>query len=98
MSPTVVNNINWRGTNEGDALKAVSFGGNNSSGFTALIGGYRISNGMFAHEGFLGSWWSATEGGYGSDAWRRELNPSNSKVRRLSFDKEDWVSVRCVKD
>ena len=45
---------------------------NNSSGFTALPGGFRNLNGTFFNIGYYGYWWSSTEdGSYG--AWDRAL-------------------------
>ena len=43
-------------------------GADNSSGWTALPGGYRDFNGTFLSIGSYGYWWSATEGD-GANAW-----------------------------
>src|SRR5574344_1416783 len=45
-------------------------GATNETGFTALPGGYRRSNGSFLNIGYLGHWWSATEFNT-SNAWYR---------------------------
>jgi hypothetical protein len=41
---------------------------NNSSGFSALPGGYRNFNGNFYSQSYFSIWWSATE-----NAWNRNL-------------------------
>jgi uncharacterized protein (TIGR02145 family) len=96
MSSSDADNTLWRGTNEGNALRASSFGGNNASGFTALPGGFRHSNGSFYLEGFYGYWWSATESG--TDAWQRNLSSSRSDVHRYANDKGSGYSVRCIRN
>lgn len=50
----------WRGTTEGDKLKDESFGGNNSSGFTALGTGYRHPDGTFKSMGSDNDYWTST--------------------------------------
>ena len=72
-------------------------GATNSSGFTALPGGYRSTIGMFFKEGNDGSWWSATE--YSStSAWYRCLRCNRDEVNRFNYGKEGGFSVRCVRD
>jgi uncharacterized protein (TIGR02145 family) len=69
----------------------------NSSGFTALPGGYRNTNGNFNNLGRYGVWWSATE--YGStSAWDRDLYYATGPVDRSGSNKVDGFSVRCVRD
>lgn len=72
---------------------------NNSSGFTALPGGYRYGYGGFSSIGFNGYWWTSTEGS--SDyAWNRNLGCYDPVVGRSSnYGYEGRVfSVRCVRD
>ena len=69
----------------------------NKSGFTALPGGYRYSNGYFNNLGNYGSWWSATEND-SSYAWIRILYYYNSNVFRSNYFKVYGYSVRCVRD
>ena len=72
-------------------------GATNSSGFTALPGGYRSTNGGFYDRGSFGIWWSATE--YSSaSAWDRKLGYDTDGVDRDGRSKEDGFSVRCVRD
>jgi len=95
----------YLGENAGDKLKEAGIthwadpnaGANNESGFTALPGGYRGSNGHFYSIRYYGSWWSSTE--YDTDnAWRRYLNYGNSNVDRFYHYKSLGFSVRCLRD
>lgn len=68
---------------------------NNSSGFSALPGGYRI--GTFVVLGSDGSWWSSTEGDtFGG--WCLDMANSLSGAGLVPYDKTDGHSVRCIKD
>lgn len=69
---------------------------NNSSGFTALPGGYRF-NGKFLKAGDYGGWWSSTES-LENNAWVRVLFFSYSNLATIYQGKENGFSVRCVKD
>jgi len=71
-------------------------GATNSSGFTALPGGIRGSDGAFGTIGYYGFWWSATE--YGSRAYLRYLAYDDSYVRRSVELKHLGYSVRLVRD
>ncbi|MCX6309152.1 MAG: fibrobacter succinogenes major paralogous domain-containing protein [Bacteroidia bacterium] len=70
---------------------------NNTSGFTALPGGYRYSNGTFYSIGNYGNWWSSTEYSTTS-AWYRNLNCNYSNLNRSVSTKSYGFSVRCVRD
>jgi uncharacterized protein (TIGR02145 family) len=94
-----------RGADEGGKLKEAgtaswnspNSGATNSSGFTALPGGYRYSNGAFIDMGDYGFWWSATA--YSNRrAWRRFLYYSRPEVYRNQNDKRIGISVRLVRD
>ncbi|MEP6846032.1 MAG: fibrobacter succinogenes major paralogous domain-containing protein [Panacibacter sp.] len=70
----------------------------NSSGFTALPGGFRYyadngNDGAFYGIGTSSSWWSST--GY---AWYRYLVYNNGSVFRYSDYLRVGYSVRCIKD
>jgi len=69
---------------------------NNSSGFTALPGGFRYDLG-FRFAGRLGYWWSSSEAS-SNEAWMRYLAYAGSKVSRASQLREFGYSVRCVRD
>ncbi|MFM7156519.1 MAG: fibrobacter succinogenes major paralogous domain-containing protein [Bacteroidota bacterium] len=71
--------------------------GTDTTGFTALPGGYCSENGFFYSLGELGSWWSATQNNT-TEAWSREMNNENAEVQRFNAPKAEGLSVRCVKD
>jgi uncharacterized protein (TIGR02145 family) len=70
---------------------------NNSSGFSALPGGYREPNGYFYDIGLSGYWWSATEGN-ASYAWDRLLLCGFGSLGRYGNYKSCGLSVRLVRD
>jgi uncharacterized protein (TIGR02145 family) len=72
-------------------------GATNSSGFTALPGGYVHGGGFFISVGNQGFWWSATESD-ASDAWFRGLDYDRASVGLASYYKYGGTSVRCVRD
>jgi uncharacterized protein (TIGR02145 family) len=71
-------------------------GATNESGFSALPGGYRGSNGSFLNMGRYAHFWSSAEIS-SSDAWYRYLSYYYSEAYRNFFSKRDGFSVRCVK-
>lgn len=74
---------------------------NNSSGFSALPGGYRDNEGAFLGQGGYGNWWSATESDFGPNyAWYRYLSSDNDYLCRHGsyHSKRCGFSVRIVKD
>ena len=71
-------------------------GATNSSGFTALPGGLRGSNGDFDYMAGFGFWWSSSELS-GSLAWLRYLSYYGSDVSRSSYYRTYGFSVRCLK-
>lgn len=69
----------------------------NLSGFTALPGGERVSNGAFSAPGILGLWWSATP--YNSaDAESFKMVYNSTLVSTGHFTKKNGHSVRFIKD
>jgi len=105
MTQAEADAIGWRGTDEGDKLKETgtthwnspNTGATNSSGFTALPGGIRYSNGTFVAIGNQGDWWTSTD----SNTWgayHRFLDYVNSDVGRYSINKGLGYSVRCLRD
>jgi len=103
MTSAQANSTGWRGTDQGSQLKASSndsppWNGTNTSGFSALPGGYRGSNnGYFYLLGLDGYWWSSSPSG--SYAWYRALTSGYSGVHRNSLsDVRGGFSVRCVRD
>lgn len=69
---------------------------NNSSGFTALPGGYRL-NGKFNKIGDYSGWWSSTESTE-NNAWIRVLFFSYDNLATIYHDKANGFSVRCIQD
>lgn len=79
-------------------------GATNSSGFTGLPGGYRLSDSLsggyfyYYSVGTQGAFWSAMESS-AANAWSRELRHFDGTVGRHPNDEKQWgFSVRCVKD
>jgi len=72
-------------------------GADNSSGFTALPGGYRNTNGGFYLMPYQAYFWTASEDNT-SGAWGVNLSYDLSKMVRGSHLKAFGYSVRCVKD
>ena len=72
-------------------------GATNTSGFTALPGGNRLSNATF--EVLLSNcyFWSSTQG-YQSNAYGRNLNNVATIVNRYEYAMNRGFSVRCLKD
>ncbi len=91
MTSAATNLTGWRGTDEGTKLKQ---GG--SSGFEALLAGYRSTDGLFYVSGSNTYFWSSNESG--SSAWGRSLSVSEARVYRGTSGKLFGFSVRCVKD
>jgi uncharacterized protein (TIGR02145 family) len=69
----------------------------NASGFTALPGGYRVTNGTFFEVGSYGGWWSTSSTGTNL-AWVRLLWYGVANVDRVSYDQRFGFSVRCIRD
>ncbi len=97
MTSSEANVIGWRGIDQGTEMKTSSWGGTNSSGFSALPGGDRFfDNGYFNSQGYNGYWWSSSPSG--TDAWYRFLYSGYSNVCRNSSHTRFGFSVRCVRD
>jgi len=70
---------------------------NNSSGFSAVAGGYCQSSGAFRYDIYEGYWWSATE--ESSDyALFRYLSFEVAGIDRGKIGKKSGLSVRCIKN
>ena len=70
-------------------------GGN--GGFSALLGGWRYSNGSYYYLGSYGYYWSSTEDG-SNGAWDYGFYGSDRCVYRGSVSKSVGYSVRCIQD
>jgi uncharacterized protein (TIGR02145 family) len=74
---------------------------NNASGFTALPGGFRKSNGgtLWNSIGLNGYWRSTTEGLTPvTTSWYRALNYNDRILGRNDFGSWNGYSVRCLKN
>ena len=92
----------WRGTNQGEQLKAETGwekdgNGTNESGFSALPGGCHDTDGSFYGVGIFCDWWSASLDS-NSNAWRRSLHCRTSGVTCGARDKSMGISIRCIKN
>ncbi len=72
-------------------------GATNTTGFTALPGGYRFIDNNFVGIGEYGFWRSVTEGGT-DGAWVRIITYDDSEVDNGTTYKEMGLSVRCLKN
>jgi uncharacterized protein (TIGR02145 family)/uncharacterized repeat protein (TIGR02543 family) len=83
------------------ALSAVGFITNatNSSGFSALPGGYVNGSGTPTNIGSRGRWWTATELETNADnAWFSEIFNNSNPLNSNSISKASKYSVRCIED
>ena len=72
-------------------------GATNSSGFTALPGGYRQEDGSFYNINDDDTWWSSTVNDP-RGAWGRNVNYNYSYVTKDSYNKKFGFSVCCLKN
>ena len=96
--------MGWRGFDEGKKLKATSGweyhgNGTNSTGFSALPAGFRDVNGDFASLGEIEAWWAATEYSVNTEqGWWHGLEAQVNLIGRNVINKDNAISVRCLKD
>ncbi|MBK9292384.1 MAG: T9SS type A sorting domain-containing protein [Bacteroidetes bacterium] len=69
----------------------------NSTGFSALPGGYRNWSGQFESMGTYCWLWSATEQ-QGNFSWLRNMFHNSTSFGRGTINKHHGLSVRCIKD
>jgi uncharacterized protein (TIGR02145 family) len=71
----------------------------NKTGFTALPGGIRSSDGKFSDIKFLAQWWSATpELGKTMKSFSVKVKDDTAEIFWNTLEKGHGFSVRCVKD
>lgn len=80
-----------------DHWNSPNTGATNSSGFTALPGGYRGYNGAFSGVDGYGYWWSSTEGNT-TIAYRIFMTYGGKQAVRIANPKYSGFSVRCLRD
>ena len=102
MSEEDSNAMGRRGTNQGAQVKAdygwgIESNGTNSSGFSALPGGFRVGDGSGSSDG-IGRWWTSTPNGT-TRSWHRDLLSEDDKIGR-NWDAEVHfgLSARCIQD
>ena len=71
--------------------------GTNSSGFSALPGGYRDNNGNFIDVTIYGQWWSSSVNS-GANAFSLGISGFSSSIESRIELKRYGFSVRCLKD
>ena len=105
MSLFEADGLEYRGTDEGGKLKEAGLehwntpntGATNTSGFSALAGGWRHRAGAFTNLGSYAVIWTATE--YSTtEGWHRNLESLTSQVYRNYYKKKGGFSVRCLRD
>jgi uncharacterized protein (TIGR02145 family) len=72
--------------------------GTNESGFSALPGGRRDTNGIFSNLRYGAFIWSTTELATFTGVWYRTLYGDLSNIYRTESSKSVGASVRCIKD
>lgn len=103
MTQAEADKMDWRGTNQGTQMKNNTGwdnagNGTNSSGFSALAGGYRwAQTGEFFNLGTLSYWWTSTENNSTEGLYRR-LDGNQIKVYAQGVKKSGGKYVRCVRD
>jgi uncharacterized protein (TIGR02145 family) len=81
--------IDWKSNGKGD----------NRSGFSGLPGGVRLLQGKFSDIGAKGQWWSTSgEVGAGPQVYSLMLISSSVEARFIKLEKENGLSIRCIKD
>jgi uncharacterized protein (TIGR02145 family) len=74
-----------------------SFDTDNSSGFSALPGGFRLTDGSFNNLRNSAAFWRSTEIDANS-AWSSRLDYNSINVSRESYQKSRGACIRCIKD
>jgi len=103
LAPADVDVWGWRGTDHGSKMKNTTGwnageNGTNTSGFSALPGGYRYyTDGTYQGQNTYEYFWTSTE--HDADrGWYRRLDGNNEAVYKASADKKAGKAIRCVKD
>lgn len=89
--------------NQTNSIEPLSGNGTNSSGFSALPGGYRNNDGTFLINGSYGSWWSSTD--YKLNQYYHQENSAsylfltndNVVIGKGGSNKGMGFSIRCIK-
>jgi uncharacterized protein (TIGR02145 family) len=82
--------MHWTNPNEGAT---------NSSGFTALPGGYCNFNGAFDKYAAYGAWWTVTENNESTAIYQNLYCDSEGMYRKYNYyNKRYGLSIRCIRD
>jgi uncharacterized protein (TIGR02145 family) len=93
MSETEVDDTDWRGTDEGTKLME---GG--SSGFDALLGGYREPDGEYHTLGTIGTFWTSGGNLPEGEHWYRGVNKEYTGIHRDNWSNDYAFYVRCAEN
>lgn len=103
MTQVQADGTSWHGTDQGTQMKNTTGwkageNGTNTSGFSALPGGFRYyADGSFFNESTLSYWWCSNESSPTTGYYRR-LDGNNAGVFREGTIKAAGKYIRCVKD
>ena len=87
---------NWQGSTNTCAI-GNDLNANNATGFSALPGGHRASNGTYYYAGYISGWWSSRE--YDEVVvWGRDIYYGHPRVQRGDFHSVYSHSARCLRD
>jgi len=103
MSATSAESTFYRGTIEGNKLKAISSwneagNGTDSYGFRILPAGISFSSSRFQWLGGSAYFWTASIDASLHDPWTRYFRYGGGDVSRDGYDRYDGLSLRCLKD
>jgi len=93
MSEAQADGTDWRGTNEGTKLMQEG-----SSGFDALLAGYRDPGGVFNALGTIGTFWTSGGNLPAGEHWYRGVNISDTRIHRDNWSNSYAFSVRCAEN
>jgi uncharacterized protein (TIGR02145 family) len=102
ITPAEIDIWGWRGTDQGSQLKNTTGwnageNGTNTTGFSALPGGYRYAaTGTFNDRGNLSYWWSSSIVD-ATTAWYRRLDGNSTQIYRAGVEYAAGKYIRCVK-
>lgn len=91
---TVLTNL--LGQDPGSMLKSLNWDGDDYIGLSLLPGGYRYHSGLFSSAGVHAYMWSSSPGG--ASAWDRRFYTNLDTFDRISSNRRNGFSVRCVQD
>lgn len=103
MTQAQADGTGWRGTNQGTQLKSTTTwgangNGTNSSGFNAVGCGNRdLTSDPFHGVSYWANYWATTFTD-ATSAWTRTVIYNSGGILRNTWNKNNGLSVRCIKD